>query len=108
MTLLHWAVSTAAILVTAYIIPGVAVTLVGAIVLAVVLGLINTFIKPILTILTLPLTIITLGLFSLVLNAALIMLASYVVPGFVVTGFLPALLFSIVLSFVNALFNKLA
>jgi putative membrane protein len=107
MTFMHWIASTLAILIAAYIIPGVDVTLVGAVVLAVVLGIINLFIKPILTILTLPLTIVTLGLFSLVLNAGLIMLAAYVVPGFIVTGFLPALLFSIVLSLINALFTRL-
>lgn len=107
MTFMHWIASTLAILIAAYIIPGVDVTLVGAVVLAVVLGIINLFIKPILTILTLPLTIVTLGLFSLVLNAGLIILAAYVVPGFIVTGFLPALLFSVLLSLINALFTRL-
>ena len=71
-------------------------------ILAVVLGVINTFIRPIILILTLPLTIITLGLFSLVINALLIMLAAVVVPDFAVDGFLTALLFSIVLSLLNA------
>jgi putative membrane protein len=99
--------SVIAVLIAAYLIPGVTVTLVGAIVLAVVLGVINLFIKPVLKILTLPLTIITLGLFSLVLNALLVLLADAIVPGFAVTGFFAALLFSIVVSLVNALFHAL-
>jgi putative membrane protein len=105
-TLLHWLISALAILVAAYLIPGAQITLIGAFVLAVVLGLINITLKPILFILTLPITILTLGLFSLVINAALIMLASLIVPGFIVAGFWTALLFSIVLSLINLLFGR--
>ncbi len=105
-TLLHWLISALAILVAAYLIPGVTVTLVGAFVLAVVLGLINITLKPILFVLTLPITIITLGLFSLIINAALILLAAMIVPGFAVAGFWTALLFSIVLSLINLLFRQ--
>lgn len=104
--LLHWIISALAILVAAYLIPGITVTLIGAFVLAVVLGLINITLKPILTILTLPLTIVTLGLFSLVVNAALILLAGLIVPGFIVAGFWAALLFAIVLSLINLLFGQ--
>ncbi|MEA2701306.1 MAG: putative rane protein [Candidatus Parcubacteria bacterium] len=107
MSLIHWIVSVAAILIAAYLIPGVTVTLVGALVLAIVLGIINLFVKPVLTLLTLPLTILTLGLFSLVLNALLIMLAASIVPGFDVSGFWAALLFGVVLALVNAVFNRL-
>jgi putative membrane protein len=82
MTLIHWLVSAVAILIAAYLIPGVDITLVGAIVLAVVLGIINVFFKPVINLLTLPLNIVTLGIFSLIVNALLIMLASMVVPGF--------------------------
>jgi putative membrane protein len=105
MNITHWIISAIAILVTAYIIPGVGITLVGALILAVVLGLINMFIKPIVFILTLPLTIVTLGLFSLVINAGMILLAAKIVPGFSIPGFWTALIFSIVLSLVNALFG---
>ncbi len=105
MTIIHWIVSAVAILIAAYLIPGVTVTLIGALVLAVVLALINVFLKPLLTILTLPLNIVTLGLFSLVLNALLIMLASSIVPGFSVDGFWVAFFFAIVVSLVNALFG---
>lgn len=101
----HWVVGAVAIGLAAYLLPGVEVTLLGALVLAVVLGLINVFIKPLIFVLTLPLTIVTLGLFSLVINALLIMLAAYVVPGFTVTGFWPAFFFAILLSLINAVFG---
>ena len=102
---IHWLVSAVAIGVAAYLIPGVTVTVLGALVLAVVLGLINLLIKPLIFILTLPLTIITLGLFSLVINALLIMLASWLVPGFSVAGFWPAFWFALILSLINWLFG---
>lgn len=107
-TLLHWVVSAAAIGVAAYLLPSVQVTLVAALVTAVVLGLLNVFLKPILVILTLPVNILTLGLFTLVINALIIMLVSYVVPGFQVGGFVSALLFSIILSLVNMAFGMFA
>lgn len=102
---LQWLISTLAILIAAYLIPGVTVTLPGAIIAAVVLGALNLFIRPILLVLTLPINILTLGLFSLVINALLVMLASALVPGFVVTGFWIALLFALVLSIINWVFN---
>lgn len=105
MTIIHWIVSVVAILIAAYLIPGVHITLVGAIVLAVVLGIFNIFLKPILLVLTLPITILTLGLFSLVINALLVMLADVLVPGFSIGGFWIALLFSVVVSIVNAFFH---
>ncbi len=106
--LITWIVSGLSIFIAAYIIPGVEVAdLTSALIVAVVLGIINTFLKPVLTILTLPITIITLGLFSLILNALLIMLASRLVAGFTVSGLLPAILFSIVLSIVNSILNSI-
>lgn len=101
----HWLISALAIGIAAYVVPGVAVTLMGALVAAVVLGALNLFIRPILVILTLPINILTLGLFSLVINALLVMLASYLVPGFLVVGFWTAFLFALVLSVVNWVFN---
>ena len=106
-TLIHFIVSALAILVTAYILPGVHVDgIVAALVLAVVLGVINTILRPILVFLTLPLTIVTLGLFILVINGLLIMLASYIVPGFTVASFWWALLFGIVLAIVSWVLEK--
>ena len=105
MNITHWIVSAIAIAITAFFIPGVTVTILGALLLAVILGLINMFLKPILIVLTLPINIVTLGLFSLVLNALLIMLAAKITPDFTVSGFWSAFLFSIVLSLVNAFFG---
>ena len=99
--------SALAVGIAAYLIPGVTVTVVGAFVAAIVLGIINMFIKPIITILTLPITILTLGLFSLLVNALFVLLVAHIVPGFSVSGFWSALLFAIVLAFVNAFFHLL-
>lgn len=76
-----------------------------AIIVAVVLGLVNTLIKPIISFLTLPINILTLGLFSLVINAALILGVAHIVNGFTVGDFFDALLFSIILWFVNWFFS---
>lgn len=103
----HWILAALAIGIAAYLIPGVSITLLGAFVLAVVLGIINWFIKPLILLLTLPLTILTLGIFWLVVNAAFILLAALVVPGFSVAGFWSAFFFAIVLSLVNAFFHVL-
>lgn len=70
------------------------------------MGAINIFIKPILTLLTLPLSIITLGLFSVVINAFMVMLADKIVPGFSVDGFVSALLFGIVLGIVTFILKR--
>lgn len=107
MTLIHWLISALAIGIAAYLIPGIEVTLIGALVLAVVLGIINVFLKPVINLLTLPINVITLGLFSLVVNALLIMLAGMIVPGFTVDGFWPAFFFGIVVALVSALFGMM-
>lgn len=103
--IINWIISAAAIMVAAYVLPGVEVSgLVAALVLAVVLGAINAFLKPLLIILTLPINVLTLGLFTLVINAGLVMLAAMIVPGFAVSSFWWALLFAIVLSLVTWVF----
>ena len=102
--LLQWLISAAAIVLTAYVLPGAQVTFIGALLAAVVLGLLNMFIKPLLVILTLPINILTLGLFTLIINGLLIYLASAIVPGFHVAGFGTAVLFGIVLMIVHLLF----
>lgn len=104
--LIRWVLFALAILVSAYVAPGVETTVPAAFVLAIVLGLINTFLKPILVLLTLPITIVTLGLFALVLNALLVMLADAIVPGFETAGFISALVFSIVLALVGYLLKR--
>ena len=102
-------ISALAVIITSLILPGVQINspLTGVIVAA-VLAVLNAIIKPILVILTIPITVITLGLFLLVINAAIILLASYLVDGFNVQDFWTALFFSIILSLVTSVFNNLS
>ncbi|KXH85053.1 phage holin family protein [Chryseobacterium kwangjuense] len=79
----------------------------SAIIFAIVLGILNIFVKPILGLLGLPLTIITLGLFALVINAVIILIADYFIDSMVVDGFWWALIFSVLLSFVTSLANSM-
>lgn len=93
-----------AVLVIAHFLPGVSVVnFTNAVIVAVVLALLRVTIKPLLIILTLPVTIITLGLFLLVINALIILLADNLIDGFYVTGFWVALLFSLILSIFEAI-----
>lgn len=107
--LINWLITTAAIVIAAYLLPGVDVAGFGvALVVAVVLGAINMFLRPLLLLLTLPVNIMTLGLFTLVINAALVLLAARIVPGFMVAGFWWALLFSLVLTLVQWVLQSFA
>ncbi len=101
-------INTLAVMITGFVLQaGVQVdTFITALVVAVVLGVMNTFIKPIITILTLPINFLTLGLFSLIINGLMIMIVSGIVEGFEVTNFLWAILFSIVLSLVNTVLSS--
>ncbi|HYF04798.1 MAG TPA: phage holin family protein [Patescibacteria group bacterium] len=93
---------TLAVGVAAFITPGVVITSIfSAIVVAIIIALLNHYLKPLLIILTLPVTLITLGLFILVINAFMVWLTSAIVPGFEVTGFWSAVLFSILLTLFN-------
>ena len=109
MQLLARIISTAlAILLVTKIMPGVSVNSAWtAIFLSIVLSLLNVFVKPLLIFFTLPITIFTLGLFLLVINATMILLASEIVSGFQVDGFWWAMLFSIVLSLVVSIFDRI-
>lgn len=101
--ILRLLLSALAVLLLANILPGVRVDSYGiAVLVAVVLSLLNLIVKPLLIILTLPVTLITLGLFLLVINAVIILLASKLVTGFWVDGFWTALLFSLLLSLLQA------
>jgi putative membrane protein len=96
-------------LVTAYLLPGVEVTnFFWALLVAGVLALFNVTIKPLLVIITIPITVLTLGYLLLVINALIILLASAIIPGFYVEGFWWALGFSLVLYLINTIFNNLA
>lgn len=97
------------VLLIAHFMPGVhVVNFMTAVIVALVLGLLNIFIKPVLVLLTLPVTIFTLGLFLLVINALIILLCEELVPGFHVSSFWSALLFSLVLSFCQSLVSRLS
>lgn len=109
MTILaNWIVSGLAIFLSAYLLSGVHVDgFATALIVAVVLGIVNAILKPILIILTLPINILTLGLFTLVINALLILLITGLIPGFKVDGFWWAFLFGLVLSVVNSILHGL-
>jgi putative membrane protein len=105
-TLIRFLLNGLAIMLAAYLLPGVFVTdYWTALIVALVLSIANLIVKPILIIFTIPITILTLGLFLLVINAIIILLADYFVKGFHVDGFWYALLFSIILSVFNSLFS---
>ena len=96
-------ISTISIMVVGYLLPGVVVSSVfSAFVVAVVLALLNSIIRPVLIILTLPVTIITLGLFLLVINGFIVLIANHFVRGFSVSGLFTAIIFSILVSLINA------
>jgi putative membrane protein len=104
--LLTWLLTAVSLVITANLVPGFVVrNFVAALVAAVILGLVNAVIRPILVVLTLPITFVTLGLFLLVVNALMIWLAGTITPGFLVLGFIPALVGSIVLSIVATVLN---
>lgn len=93
-----------AVIITSYLLPGVSVeNFLTGIVIAALIALLNITVKPILIILTIPITIVTLGLFLIVINALLILLAAKIVPGFSVDGFWWALLFGLILGLINSL-----
>jgi len=108
MILLNWVINALVIMAVAYLLPGIHVaSFWTALVLAVVLGILNLLIRPLIIVLTLPITILTLGLFLLVINALIVLLASIIVPGFKVDGFIWALLFSILVSLINLVLPKI-
>tara|TARA_B110000503_G_C7161328_1_gene419778 strand:- start:2746 stop:3090 length:345 start_codon:yes stop_codon:yes gene_type:complete len=101
-------ISTVVVFFLAHFLPGIAVdNITTALLVAVALALLNTFLKPILIFLTIPITLLTLGLFLLVINAAVILIGDWLIDGFAVSGFWHALLFSILLSFGQSFLNKI-
>ncbi|MEI7661304.1 MAG: phage holin family protein [Bacteroidota bacterium] len=101
-------ITSVAILLAGYLLPGIHVsTFWTALLVALVLSFLNLFLKPLMVILTIPFTILSFGLFLLVINALIIMIAGAWVKGFVVDGFWWALIFSILLSIISSLLEKL-
>ncbi|OZI62927.1 phage holin family protein [Bordetella genomosp. 11] len=109
MTLiLVWILNAVALLVVAYLLPGIAVASFGsALIAALVLGLLNMLVKPVLVLLTLPITIVTLGLFLIVLNALLFWFAGSILKGFQVNGFWWAVIGAILYSIISYLLSSL-
>ena len=106
--LLKLLISGIAVMFVSWLLPGVDVTnFTNALLIAIVLAFLNTFLKPLLILFTIPFTIFTLGLFLLVINALIIMLASKLVDGFYVNGFWSALFFSIILSITTSILEGL-
>jgi len=106
--LLIWILNALALLIVAYLLPGIHVASFGtALVVALVLGLVNTLIKPLLVLLTLPITVVTLGLFLLVLNAMLFWCVGTILKGFQVQGFWWAAAGTVVYSIVAGLLSRL-
>lgn len=104
--LIQLIISTLAILITSYLLPGVEIkdnSILIALIVAAVLAFLNAVVKPIMIVLTIPVTIFTFGIFLLVINALMIILAAKLVDGFYVRGFWWALLFSFILSFVTSI-----
>lgn len=101
-------INAIAFYVTAYIVPGFTISGWQALlVMSVVWGILTLLVKPILLLLTLPINILTLGLFTFVINALLLLLLSAIVPGFHIAGFVTALIAAIVLSLVNMVLSRL-
>jgi putative membrane protein len=107
--ILHLVLTAIAILVVAQVVGGVQVSGFGAALIgALILGFVNAFVRPVMILLTLPLTIVTLGLFLFVLNAFMLWLVAALVPGFQISGFGAALLGSLLLTVLNILIDRLA
>lgn len=103
----RWLVITVAILIASTILSGIRVdSLLTAVVAAAILGLINVFLRPVLLVLTLPLTILTLGVFAFVLNALMLLLVAHFVRGFAVDGFFWAFLGALIISIVSWIANR--
>lgn len=106
IALLHWIVSALALLATAYMVPGFKVSgFVAALIAAVVVGIGNAILWPLLAFLTLPLTILTFGLFLFVVNGIVIKICAAIVPGFEVTTWTAAIIGAIVLTIFSAVFR---
>jgi len=104
--IVRWILLALALMLIAWIVPGIAVTnFFVALLAAVVIGFINVFIRPIVLFLSIPINIVTLGLFTFIVNALMLLLVSAIVPGFTIDGFLNAILGSLLLSVLSVLIN---
>jgi putative membrane protein len=105
--LIRWLLLTASIMAASYVLSGIQVTsFFSAFFAAVILGFLNAFLRPLLIILTLPITILTLGLFTFVINAFMLKIVSGMIPGFYVHGFWAAIFGSLLISIINGLLTS--
>lgn len=108
MLIIRWILLALTLVFVAWLLPGIhLMSFSSALWAALVIGIINVFIRPILMIITVPINIITLGLFTFILNALLLMLVAHVVSGFIIDGFFSALIGSILISIVSVFINRL-
>ncbi len=108
MILIRWICFSLALIFTAWLIPGIEINnFMSAMLACIVIALINTFIKPFIQLITLPINILTIGLFSLIINALLLMLAGWITPGVEIESFLSALFGSIVFSLLSLGISKI-
>ena len=106
--LVHWTISAISLLVVSHLIPGIQVNGLGpALIAPLVIGLVNATVGFILKIVTFPITILSLGIFLLVINALMLMFAAYLVPGFAIAGFWSAFFGAIAMSLVSMILRKL-
>jgi len=104
----RWLLNVAILLIIAYLLDGVTYTSAGSLLLAgAILGLVNASIRPLIVVVTLPLTVVTLGIFTFVISALMLLLTALVVPGFAVDGFMVALVSALLFTLFNVLFNAI-
>jgi putative membrane protein len=105
--IIRWLILTVAIMLASYLLDGIHVTgFISALLAAAILGILNAFFRPVLIILTLPINILSLGLFTFIINAILLLMASGVISGFTVRGFWSAVFGSLLISIVSGLLNS--
>lgn len=106
MPIIKFFIYAFSILVAGYLLPGISVDTFGtAIVTAIILGIITVLVRPFLMILTLPINVLTLGLFTFVINAVVVLIADYLITGFEVSGLIPAIIFGFAVSLINGVLN---
>lgn len=104
---LRWVLLALSLIFVAWIVPGISIGgFLSALFAALIIGIVNVLIRPIVLALTLPINLLTLGLFTFIINAVLLMLVAVIVPGFTVAGFIAALIGSILLSILSVIINR--
>ncbi|MDD5131219.1 MAG: phage holin family protein [bacterium] len=104
--LIRWGINTLSLILTGYFVPGIHInSLWAALMAALLLGLVNAFIKPVLILLTLPINVLTLGLLTFIINGMLLSFVAWAIPGFIIEGFLWAIFGALILSLISTLLS---